>query len=313
MRAREVFCEGVILENGTLTLTEKAFACMSFTDTLDKLESELPQTDFPQYRSELVRLLNRHRDTVTLSGDKLGRTSVIQHQVNLETGSKPFFIPNYRLPISQRPVVEELVQAMKRDGVVTPSTSPYNSPLLLVPKKDGTFRLVIDYRKLNAQTIPDRTPMPVINDVLAQLGGAKVFSSLDLLSGYWQVPLAEESKPSTAFSTHKEHLQFEVMPFGLTSAPLTFIRLMQVVLGEIPNVMCYLDDIIIYSNSVDEHFMDLERVLNRLREAGLKIKIKKMPVPSEGIGIPRTSGYRRRNKDARRKDQGHCELPRSKE
>ena len=223
----------------------------------------------------MVRLLNRHRDTVALSGDKLGRTSVIQHQVNLETGSKPFFIPNYRLPISQRPVVEELVQEMKRDGVVTPSTSPYNSPLFLVPKKDGTFWLVIDYRKLNAQTIPDRTPMPVINDVLAQLGGAKVFSSLDLLSGYWQVPLAEESKPLTAFSTHKEHLQFEVMPFGLISAPLTFIRLMQVALGEIPNVMCYLDDIIIYSNSVEEHFMDLERVLDRLREAGLKIKIKK--------------------------------------
>ena len=100
-----------------------------------------------------------------MSGDKLGRTSVIEHQVNLEKDCKPFFIPNYWLPKSQR-------------------ASNYDSPLLLVPKKDGTFRLVIDYRKLNAQTILDRMPMPITNDVLAQLGGAKVFSSLDLLSGY---------------------------------------------------------------------------------------------------------------------------------
>ena len=104
--------------------------------------------------------------------------------------------------------------------------------------------------------------MPVINEVLAQLGGAEVFSSSDLLSGYWQVSLAKEPKPLMAFNAHIEYLQFVVMPFGLTSAPLTFIRLMQVFLGGIPNVFCYLDDIIIYSNSNDEHFVDLERVMD---------------------------------------------------
>ena len=99
------------------------------------------------------------------------------------------------------------------------------------------------------------------------------------------MPLAEESKPLTAFNTHKEHLQFEVMPFGLTSAPLTFIRLMQVVLGGIPNAFCYLGDIIIYSNSIDEHFVDLERVLDKLKAAGLKLKVSVSP---EETRLPRT-------------------------
>ena len=164
---------------------------------------------------------------------------------------------------------------MKKEGIVVPSKSPYNSPLLLVPKKDSSWRLVIDYRRLNSHTIPDRMPMPVISEVLTQLGGAKVFTSLDLLSGYHQVPLEEDSKPLTAFSTHNEHYHFNVMPFGLTSAPLTFIRLMQAVLGNMPNVMTYLDDIIIFSKSVEEHFSILEKVLERLQSAGLKIKVRK--------------------------------------
>ena len=95
----------------------------------------------------------------------------------------------------------------------------------MVPKKDELFTYVIDYRKLNTQTVPDWALMPII-DVLAQLGGASVFSSLGLLPGYWQVPLAEEPKPLTAFGTHKEHLQFKVIPFGLTAACLAFIGLM---------------------------------------------------------------------------------------
>ena len=146
---------------------------------------------------------------------------------------------------------------------------------MLVPKKDGGWKLVIDFRRLNCQTVPDRLPMPVINDVLAQLGGAHIFSSLDLLSGYWQVPLTEESKPLTAFSTHQEHLQFEVMPFGLMSGPLTFVRLMHQLLGDIAFVFCYLDDIIVFSKDIESHFATLEIVLRRLYLAGLKVKVRK--------------------------------------
>ena len=168
-----------------------------------------------------------------------------------------------------------MVKDMKKEGIVRDSTSPYNSPLLLVPKKNNEWRLVVDFRKLNQNTVPDRFPMPVINDVLAQLGGAKIFTSLDLLSGYWQIPLAEESKPLTAFSTHREHLEFNRMPFGLCSAPISFSRIMLRVLGHIKNVYIYLDDVIIFSEDFESHLATLEEVLKCFEKAGLKIKFEK--------------------------------------
>ena len=271
LTADSKFCRGIVVTNPLITLGEHTFSTLASSG----LDDEVNMTDFPEHRSELLEVLKTFRDTVAIHGDKLGKTEVLQHKIILADEAKPFFIPNYRLPLSRRAAVDEIIKEMKEEGIVVPSKSPYNSPLLLVPKKDGTWRLVIDYRKLNSQTVPDRLPMPVINDVLAQLGGAKVFSSLDLLSGYWQVPLAEESKPLTAFSTHNEHLEYQVMPFGLTSAPLTFVRLMQQVLGGMEDVMVYLDDIIIFSKDMDSHFRTLREVLTRLRNAGLKVKVRK--------------------------------------
>ena len=266
------FCDIVILGNKSVTLSHEVFTSLSAEDNLDK---ELGKTDYPNVRNDLLKLLGKFRDTVALSGDPLGRTNLIEHNVTLEKGTKPFFIPNYRLPIGRREIVDNLVLDMKKQGVIKESRSPYNSPLLLVPKKDGSWRLVIDFRKLNSHTVPDRMPMPILDEVLANLGGAKVFSSIDLVSGYYQVPLDDSSKHLTAFSTHREHLQFEVMPFGLSNAPLTFVRLMQSVLGNMKNVYCYLDDIILFSKSIEDHFALLEQVLVKLKEAGLKISLRK--------------------------------------
>ena len=120
-----------------------------------------------------------------------------------------------------------MIEEMKADDIVVPLNSPYNLPLLLVPKRDGSWRLVFDYGKVNSQTAPYKLSKPVISDVLAQLGGAQAFSYLDFFSGFCQVPMAEESKPLTAFSTHREHLEYQAMPFGITYAPLTFVHLMQ--------------------------------------------------------------------------------------
>ena len=159
--------------------------------------------------------------------------------------------------------------------MIKESLSPYNSPLLLVPKKDGSWRLVIDYRQLNKQTVPDRLPMPHFEEALTHLSGAKISSSLDLLSGYYQVPLAEGSKPLTAFSSHSRHWQFECMPFGLTNAPVTFTRLMKHILGAMANVFVYLDDICIFSPTIAEHFRVLSEVLQRLEAAGLRLKLSK--------------------------------------
>ena len=270
----QLFCEGIVLQHPLLGVTESAFCAITGVED-DGIEREIKCNHFPEAKGKLVELLKKYRKVIALSGEKLGGTNVSEHKILLEPDAKPFFIPNYRLPISRREVIEEMVKEMKADGIVRDSKSPYNSPLLLVPKKDNTWRLVVDFRKLNQQTIPDRFPMPVINDVLAQLGGAKIFTSLDLLSGYWQIPLAEESKHLTAFSTHQAHLEFNCMPFGLMAAPLTFSRVMLQVLGHIKNVYIYLDDIIIFSEDLESHLKTLGEVLECFERAGLKIKFGK--------------------------------------
>ena len=272
----DVFCSLLIMKDSSVTLSMDALPCMNADDDdPDSIRQELHMSDFVEASDQLINLLIKFKGVVALSGDSLGRTDLLNHSITLKDEATPFFVPNYRLPIGRREIVDKIVAEMKEQGVVSESKSPYNSPLLLVPKKSGEWRLVIDFRRLNSMTVPDRMPMPVLDEVLASLNGAKVFSSLDLLSGYWQMPLDENSKPLTAFSTHKEHLQFEVLPFGLCNAPLSFVRLMNVVLGNIPNVHCYLDDIIIYSTCLESHLKTLEIVLQRLRDAGLKIKLKK--------------------------------------
>ena len=268
------FCDVVNLKHRSVTLSQEAFSCTSLP-VADTLQQELHVSDFVEATDGLISLLKKFRGTVALSGDALGRTNVLKHNITLQQGTTPFYVPNYRLPMGRRQAVDELISDMKKQGVVTDSKSPYNSPMLLVPKKDGTWRLVVDYRRLNSITVPDRMPMPILDEVLCNLSGSSVFSSLDLLSGYWQMPLDEESKPLTAFSTHNEHLQFEVMPFGLANAPLSFVRLMGQVLGNLPQVFCYMDDIIVFTKDVGSHLQTLELVFERLREAGLRVKLKK--------------------------------------
>ena len=208
-----------ILENSTLSVNESVFTSLSEQTSNNSLEKELGTVDFPENNHDLIRVLNKHRNAVALTGEKLERTDVIEHRINLIDNSKPAFVPNFRLPVSRRNIVESLIKDMQSQGTIKESLSPYNSPFLLVPKKDGTWRIVIDYRRLNKDTIPDRMPMPNFDEVLSQLNGAKLFSALDLLSGHHQVPLSEDSKQCTAFSTHNQHWQFEVMPFGLSNAP----------------------------------------------------------------------------------------------
>ena len=149
--------------------------------------------------------------------------------------------------------------------------------IVLVPKKDGTVCFCIDFRKVNALTLKDQFPLPLISEVLDSLGSAKYFSNLDLASGYWQIRLAEKDIPKTAFVTYSGQYEFTRMPFGLCNAPGTFQRAMQVVLtGLQPQIaLAYLDDILIYSSTFENHLKDIKQVLQRFREHNLKIKLKK--------------------------------------
>ena len=183
-----------------------------------------------------------------------------------------------RMPFAVRCEVARQLEAMQESGVIQPSKSPWSSPVVMVRKRDGTHRFCVDYRKLNAVTKPDTFPLPRIDDLLDQLGQAKYFSSIDLASGYWQIRMSEESKEKTAFATPQGLFQFCVMPFGLTNAPAVFQRLMnRVLMGLNPTggkdfVTVYIDDVLIFSTSLQDHLSHIKCVLQRIQEVGLKLK-----------------------------------------
>lgn len=160
----------------------------------------------------------------------------------------------------ERCTIDEQVNDMLKRGVIRPSNSPWASPVVLVTKKDGSIRFCVDYRRLNSITRKDVYPLPRIDDALDSLQGAEFFSSLDLRSGYWQVPMAEADRAKTAFITPDGLYEFNVMPFGLCNAPATFERMMDSILRGLKwkTCLCYLDDIVVFSPDFDTHLRRLE-------------------------------------------------------
>ncbi|GFW41171.1 retrovirus-related Pol polyprotein from transposon 17.6 [Trichonephila clavipes] len=166
---------------------------------------------------------------------------------------------------------------MKDNDILGPSSSPWSSPIVLVKKKEDSTRFCVDYRRLNDVTKKDSYPLPRIDDTLDTLAGNTWFSTLDLKSGYWQVELQPGDKDKTTFTKRQGLWQFKVMPFGLCNAPATFERLMETVLGGLSYEACldYLDDIIIVGRSFEEHLKNIRRVLQKLKEANLKLSPSK--------------------------------------
>ncbi|KAJ8031683.1 hypothetical protein HOLleu_24949 [Holothuria leucospilota] len=206
----------------------------------------------------------------------LGHTTAVQHNIPLNENT-PFKERYRRIPPAQYDEVRQCLQEMLESGAIRESHSPYASPIVVVKKKDGSIRLCIDYRKLNNKTIKDSYALPRIEESLDALEGARWFSSLDLQSGYWQIEVAEQDKYKTAFTTPMGFFECNRMPFGLTSAPSTFQRLMEKCMGDMNLKKClvYLDDIIIFSKTFEEHLERLAAVFKRLGEYGLKLKPSK--------------------------------------
>ena len=166
---------------------------------------------------------------------------------------------------------------MLKWGVIRPSQSPWASPVVISPKKDGSVRFCIDYRDLNGVTKKDVYPLPRIDDTIDALNCAKYLTAFDMLSGYWQVPVAPGDREKTAFITHERLFEWVCMPFGLMGAPATFQRMMDTVLAGLKWQCClvYLDDVVVFSRDFDTHVKDISLVFTRLNQAGLKMKPSK--------------------------------------
>jgi hypothetical protein len=219
------------------------------------------------------------QDIFHLPGEQLTATNATKHSITVIPGTTPIHTRPYRLPEAQKAEIEKQVEMLVGEGIIEESSSPWNSPLLIVPKKadasgEKKWRIVVDFRKLNEKTIGNAYPLPDITEILDQLGQSKYFSCIDMVMGYHQIELNPEDRDKTAFSTKHGHWAYKRMPFGLKTAPATFQSMMNSVLSGLTGSRCFvfLDDIVIYAKSLVEHDAKLREVFARLRKYNLKLQ-----------------------------------------
>src|SRR3954469_22585933 len=201
----------------------------------------------------------------------------IEFLIDLIPGTGPIAKRPYRMPANELAELKEQIRDLQTKGFIRPSSSPWGAPVLFVEKKDVTMRMCVDYRSLNDVTIKNKYPLPVINDLFDQLEGACVFSKIDLRSGYHQVKIREKDIPKTAFTTRYGLYEYTVMSFGLTNAASYFMNMMNKVFMEFLDkfVVVFIDDILVYSKSKEEHEGHLRLILEKLREHKLYAKFSK--------------------------------------
>lgn len=249
---------------------------VSCLDPISSLNVNTGSDLSPVEREQLLSLLNRYRGCFAFNLNDLGCTSVGEMTINLDNNEPVVYRP-YRLAIKEKEQVRNMVLELLDNAIVRPSTSAYASPIVLVRKKNGELRLCIDYRALNKKTIKENYPMPLIDDQLDILAGHKLYTTLDLKLGYYQIQIREEDRHKTAFVTPDGHFEFNRMPFGLANAPATFQRLMNQILGKARHkeALAYLDDIIIPSKTFSEGISRLESILQLFSQAGLTLNLSK--------------------------------------
>ncbi|KAI5627544.1 hypothetical protein C0J50_12903, partial [Silurus asotus] len=247
------------------------------SETLDPTLFDFGESSIPKtWEVRLRQKLSSRGDVFSTGEWDVGLAHGVEHHIRL-TDTRPFRERSRRIAPADIDDVRRHIKELLAAGIIKESRSPYASPIVIARKKSGAIRMCVDYRTLNARTIPDQYTTPRIDDALDCLAGSKWFSVLDLRSGYYQIAMANDDKEKTAFICPLGFFQFERMPQGITGAPATFQRLMEKAVGDMHllQVIVYLDDIIVFGRTLEEHEERLLKVLDRLRECGLKVSIDK--------------------------------------
>ena len=252
----------------TATIREQPINKTNYSDGNINLVN-VEEIVIPEEYKKIVTFINKNKDVVANSDKELGQTQSVQ--MKIDTGDDPpIKLKPYQTLLHKRKLVEDVVEDMLETGVIERSTSLWSFPITVISKKDGRHRFCVDFRALNNTTKLLAYPLPLIDDILALFGNSAYFSTLDLRSGYWQVASDEVDREKAAFACHVGLYQFRVMLFRLANAPGIFQQFMSVIFGGLEQfAMAYLDDILVFSRSADEHLRHLQTVFGRLRRHGL--------------------------------------------
>ncbi|KAI7814468.1 hypothetical protein IRJ41_019425, partial [Triplophysa rosa] len=271
-RRKTRLCHVNMLKLDEVKMNSAAFtsARLLNSETLSNLSSKLSHLPLSA-QSDIRSVIEKYP---SLFSDLPTTTHVLTHDIDVGSHS-PVTQRSYRIKPVKRDLMRQETKYLLEHGFAVPSSSPWCSPCLLIPKQDGTSRFCKDYRKINALTKADSYPMTRMEDCVDRVGNAKFVTKLDLLKGYWQVPLTERASEISAFATPDVFLQYQVMPFGLRNAGATFQRMMSRVLSDVSNCEVYLDDVVCYDDSFEDHLRSIDKVFKCLSDANLNLNLSK--------------------------------------
>lgn len=251
-------------------------ACTFAQFQLDDIRNQVGPHVTDDQLLQVLHLLNEFRECFAENMTELGKTSIAEMRIDLHDDEPVTFRP-YRITYPERAAVRGIVEDLLENGIIQNSQSPYASPILLVKKKTGEYRMCVDFRAINRKTVKSTYPLPRVDDYLERVQGSRFFTTLDLASGYHQIKMAEDSIPKTAFVTPDGHYEYLRMPFGLVNAPFVFQRAVNTVLGNLrfTTAMAYLDYILLPTVTFEEGMTALREVLALFREAGMTFRLSK--------------------------------------
>jgi hypothetical protein len=246
--------------------------------TREEIEQRAHLNVPPEYRERYIDILTKYSNAISTDKNDLGRASNFFHRIHLKDKA-PVYRKQFQIPEAHTDFIENTLEEWLKIGVVRKSQSLYNSPIFCVPKKTGQgLRIVQDFRELNRHCHIDKYSMKEINECIAEIGraGSTIFTTLDLTSGFWQMPLHPDDANTTAFTVPgKGQYEWITSPMGLLGCPASFQRMMEMILEKIKNVIVYIDDVLIHSKTHDQHLESLEQVFQRLSKFGMKINLDK--------------------------------------